>query len=161
VTDAIDTTDATGGQAVRIGEAAARVGVSCRTLRYYEELGLLTPSARTSGGARRYAEQDIARLAHIRELQELMGFNLDEILEVVSAEDRLATLRAEWLAGRPPRRRAEILAEALELNARLRGRVQQKRHRLEQVLEELEAKRRRYQELQRELEALAPASQGA
>jgi MerR family transcriptional regulator, repressor of the yfmOP operon len=146
---------------LRIGEAAARVGVSCRTLRYYEELGLLRPSARTQGGARRYTDDDIARLAHIRELQELMGFNLEEILEVVRTEDRLAALKAEWLAGRPPRRRAEILAEALELNARLRDRVRGKRGRLAQVLEELEAKRRRYLELQRQLESPLPAGQGA
>jgi MerR family transcriptional regulator, repressor of the yfmOP operon len=148
-------TGVTVAQALRIGEAAARVGVSCRTLRYYEELGLLRPSARTPGGARRYAEEDIARLEHIRELQELMGFNLEEILEVVGTEDRLATLRAEWLAGRPPERRAEILAEALELNARLRERVERKRDRLGQVLEQLEVKRRRYQEVQRELEGPA------
>jgi hypothetical protein len=44
----------TGAGELRIGEAAARVGVSSRTLRYYEELGLLTPSGRTPGGARRY-----------------------------------------------------------------------------------------------------------
>ena len=84
-----------------------------------------------------------------------MGFNLEEILEVVGTEDRLATLRVEWLAGRPPERRAEILAEALELNARLRERVERKRGRLEQVLEQLEVKRRRYLEVQRELEGPA------
>jgi MerR family transcriptional regulator, repressor of the yfmOP operon len=147
-------------QALRIGEAAARVGVSRRTLRYYEELGLLTPSERTPGGARRYTEDDVARLAHIRELQELMGFNLDEILEVVRAEDRLAALRAEWLAGRPPRRRAEILAEALDLNARLRAGVQRKQGQLEQMLEQLEAKQRRYHQLRQELEELVPANHG-
>jgi DNA-binding transcriptional MerR regulator len=138
-------------EALRIGEAAARVGVSRRTLRYYEELGLLTPSERTPGGARRYTEDDVARLTHIRELQELMGFNLEEILEVVRAEDRLASLRAEWLAGRPPQRRAEILAEALDLNARLRQRVERKRQRLQQMLDQLESKRQRYLQLQREL----------
>ncbi len=148
-------------QALRIGEAAGRVGVSCRTLRYYEELGLLSPSGRTPGGARRYTEDDIARLAHIRELQELMGFNLDEILEVVRAEDRLATLRSEWLAGRPQQRRAEILAEALQINARLRDRVQQKLRRLERMMDELATKRRRYQELQRDLDAPVPADRGA
>jgi DNA-binding transcriptional MerR regulator len=147
-------------QAVRIGEAAGQVGVSRRTLRYYEELGLLSPSGRTPGGARRYTEDDIARLAHIRELQELMGFNLDEILEVVSAEDRLATLRSEWLAGRPQQRRAEILAEALEINARLRDRVQQKLRRLERMMDDLAAKRQRYQQLQGELDAPVPAKRG-
>jgi hypothetical protein len=67
--------------------------------------------------------------------------------------------RSRCGSGRPPRRRAEILTEALELNARLRSRVRQKRQRLEQVLEGLEAKRRRYRELQDELGALLPAAQ--
>jgi len=145
---------------LRIGEAAARVGVSSRTLRYYEELGLLTPSGRTPGGARRYTDDDIARLEHIRELQELMGFNLDEILEVVRIEDRLATLRAEWRAGRPPERRAEILAEALHHNASLRARVEAKIARLGQFLDGLDARRQRYRELQHELDARVPAHNG-
>jgi MerR family transcriptional regulator, repressor of the yfmOP operon len=149
-----------GAGELRIGEAAARVGVSNRTLRYYEELGLLTPSGRTSGGARRYTDDDIARLEHIRELQELMGFNLDEILEVVRIEDRLASLRAEWRAGRPPQRRAEILAEALRHNASLRARVEAKIARLDQFLEGLDAKRQRYRDLQQELDALVPAQNG-
>jgi len=151
----------TGAGALRIGEAAARVRVSSRTLRYYEELGLLTPSGRTPGGARRYTDDDIARLEHIRELQELMGFNLDEILEVVRIEDRLATLRAEWRAGRPPERRAEILAEALHHNARLRARVESKIARLDQFLDGLDARRQRYRELQQELDGLVPAHNGA
>ena len=149
-----------GAGALRIGQAAARVGVSSRTLRYYEELGLLTPSGRTPGGARRYTEDDIDRLEHIRELQELMGFNLDEILEVVRIEDRLASLRAEWRSGRPPGRRAEILAEALEHNARLRARVDAKIGRLGDFKGALDAKRRRYQELKDELDALLPISNG-
>ena len=83
---------------LRIGEAAARAAVSVRTLRYYEELGLLTPSARSPGGARRYAEEDLARLARIRELKDLLGFNLDEVRTVLTAEDRLGDLRAAYHA---------------------------------------------------------------
>jgi DNA-binding transcriptional MerR regulator len=150
----------TGAGELRIGEAAARVGVSNRTLRYYEELGLLTPSGHTPGGARRYTNDDIARLEHIRELQELMGFNLEEILEVVRIEDRLASLSAEWRAGRPPERRAEILAEAMRHNASLRAKVEAKIARLDQFLEGLDTRRQRYRELQRELDALAPAHNG-
>jgi MerR family transcriptional regulator, repressor of the yfmOP operon len=149
-----------GTGALRIGQAAARVGVSSRTLRYYEELGLLTPSGRTPGGARRYTEDDIDRLEHIRELQELMGFNLEEILEVVRIEDRMASLRAEWRSGTPPERRSEILAEALEHNARLRARVDAKIGRLGDFKGALDAKRRRYQELKGELDALLPVSNG-
>jgi DNA-binding transcriptional MerR regulator len=150
-----------GAGELRIGEAAARIGVSSRTLRYYEELGLLTPSGRTPGGARRYTDDDIARLEHIRELQELMGFNLDEILEVVRIEDRLARLRDEWLAGRPPERRAEILEEALRHNADLRDRVEAKIARLGVFLDSIDEKRQRYRDAQREMETLVPAHNGA
>ena len=143
---------------LRIGEAAARVGVSSRTLRYYEELGLLTPSGRTPGGARRYTDEDIARLEHIRELQELMGFNLDEILAVMRIEDRLAKLRAEWQAGRPPERRAEMIEEALRHNAELRARVEAKIARLGAFLDSLDEKRERYRRAQREMDALVPSS---
>ena len=48
---------------IRISDAATRVGVSARTLRYYEELGLLTPSLYTSGGERRYTPEDLAHLS--------------------------------------------------------------------------------------------------
>jgi len=143
---------------LRIGEAAARVGVSSRTLRYYEELGLLTPSGRTPGGARRYTDDDIARLEHIRELQELMGFNLDEILAVMRIEDRLAKLRAEWQAGRTPERRAEMIEEALRHNADLRARVEAKITRLGAFLDSLDEKRERYRMAQREMDALVPSS---
>ena len=142
---------------LRIGEAAARVGVSSRTLRYYEELGLLTPSGRTPGGARRYTDEDIARLEHIRELQELMGFNLDEILAVMRIEDRLAKLRAEWQAGRTPERRAEMIEEALRHNADLRARVEAKIARLGAFLDSLDEKRERYRRAQREMDALVPS----
>ncbi len=47
---------------LRIGEAAERAGVSCRTLRYYEELGLLVPAGHSAGGARRYTGDDVERL---------------------------------------------------------------------------------------------------
>jgi DNA-binding transcriptional MerR regulator len=135
----------------RIGEAAARAGVSCRTLRYYEELGLLEPSIGRAGGARCYSEEDVARLLRIREMQQLMGFNLDEIGSILGAEDRLSELREEFNAGARAGRRDEILAEAVELNNRLRSQVRAKLGRLEEFLSELEAKARRYREYRRKL----------
>lgn len=128
----------------RIGEVAEAAGVSCRTLRYYEELGLLVPSGHTSGGARRYTEDDLARLRHIREMQELMSFGLDEIGEVLRAEDRLGELRSEYHAAARRDRQEEILAEAVEINDRLRAQVRQKLIELNRVLGELEAKADRY-----------------
>jgi DNA-binding transcriptional MerR regulator len=112
------------GQRLRIGEAAARAAVSVRTLRYYEELGLLTPSAHSPGGARRYAEEDLARLARIRELKDLLGFNLDEVRAVLTAEDRLGSLRAAYHAEADHAAQQAIVAEAVEINTRLQAAVQ-------------------------------------
>jgi DNA-binding transcriptional MerR regulator len=136
-----------------IGQAATEAGVTPRTLRYYEELGLLRPSAHSIGGARRYAEVDLARIARIRELQELMGFNLEEIRQIVAAEDTLERLRGEYLSGKPTsRRRRELLAEAIEINDRLRGQVRRKVSRIGGFLEELDAKAVRYRQVAEEIE---------
>jgi DNA-binding transcriptional MerR regulator len=126
--------------ALRIGEVATRAGVSCRTLRYYEELHLLAPSGHSAGGARRYTEDDLARLLRIKELQELMGFDLEEIGAILGAEDRLGELRTEWHGGAQPARQDEILAEAVKINDRLRHQVREKRAKLDEVMAELEAK---------------------
>ncbi len=137
---------------IRIGDLAARAGVSCRTLRYYEELGLLVPSfERGEGGTRRYSEQDLGRLLRIKELQELMGFDLDEIGSILGAEDRLAQLRGEWQAGAHPERQEAILAEAVEINSRLRSQVRQKLDKLEEMLGALETRARRYRDFSRQI----------
>ena len=138
---------------LRIGEVAARAGVSARTLRYYEELGLLPPSTKTPGGARRYDDADVARLLRIRELQELMGFNLEEIAVILTAEHRLSDLRQEWFAQETPASRAAILAEATEINERLQEQVGRKLDRLQAMLDDLQSRRARYAELQAELHA--------
>jgi MerR family transcriptional regulator, repressor of the yfmOP operon len=123
---------------LRIGEAAAQAGMSTRTLRYYQELGLLTPSGTTAGGARRYSDADVARLHRIRHLRDLVGFNLTEIGVVLGAEDRLAEIRREWWA-EPSRDRArELLHEALAINARLQEAVRAKMAGLEDFLGGLE-----------------------
>jgi MerR family transcriptional regulator, repressor of the yfmOP operon len=144
-----------GERGLRIGEAARVAGVSPRTLRYYQELSLLQPSSRTPGGARRYNKTDIERLCRIRELQELMGFNLEEIAVVIQAEDRLAGLRAEWQAGQPVERREEILDEARDLNRRLQSQVRAKLERLGTFLADLEARAVRYDETEAELKSEA------
>ncbi len=123
-----------------IGEVAERLGVSTRTLRYYEQVGLLTPSGRSGGGARRYTELDLERVKHIRRLQTLMGFDLDRIRVFLTAEDELARLRAEYSAGPPPEREAEIAAEALTLYGRMAEQVREKLAALEEFLMELDEK---------------------
>jgi DNA-binding transcriptional MerR regulator len=138
----------TGG--VSIGRAAAELGVSPRTLRYYEERGLLPPAERSAGGNRRYSHEAIARVQRVRQLQSMMGFNLDEIVELLDAEDALARLRQEWQKGQSPKREKEILDEATEINRRLQAQVRDKIARLDAFLGELDAKARRYRKLARE-----------
>jgi MerR family transcriptional regulator, repressor of the yfmOP operon len=135
----------------RIGEVAAQAGVSTRTLRYYEELGLLEPSGHSPGGARRYGEDDVQRLLRVRELQTVMGFNLDQIKRIVASEVRLRQLKREYHSGGLNRQR-ELLTEAMELNDLLREEVRDKLTRTQGFLEDLNAKAVRYRTVLQELD---------
>lgn len=81
-------------QRYQIGEVAERTGVTQRTLRFYEEKGLLDPPERMEGGFRLYSDEDINRVTYIRRLQELLGFTLSEIKEMVDAEEELQQIAA-------------------------------------------------------------------
>ncbi|WP_055697674.1 MerR family transcriptional regulator [Streptomyces silaceus] len=73
---------------MQIGEVAARTELSLRTIRHYEESGLVVPSARSQGGFRLYTEADVARLMVIRRMKPL-GFTLEEMRELLAATDVL------------------------------------------------------------------------
>ena len=145
----------------KIGEAADRLGISTRTLRYYEEVGLVDPVGHTPGGARTYSQAQIERVAHIRELQQVFDFDLDRIREVLAAEDRLAELRHEDRRDVSVRRQEAIVHECLRLNERLQGRVSEKIGMLEGVMAELKATRTRYVELAEERGIRLPTSKPA
>lgn len=78
---------------VHIGEVAERTGLSHRTIRYYEEMGLVTPSGRTSGGFRLYDEVDIDRLLLIKPMKPL-GFSIEHMRRLLEALDTLADATA-------------------------------------------------------------------
>ncbi|MEI4270969.1 MerR family transcriptional regulator [Klenkia sp. LSe6-5] len=84
---------------LQIGEVAERIGLSLRTIRYYEEVGLAVPSARSEGGFRLYTEDDVERLRVIMQMKPL-GFSLEEMRELLQTlddggpADRLAHYRA-------------------------------------------------------------------
>lgn len=74
------------GERMQIGEVAERTGLSLRTIRYYEEVGLVVPSARSQGGFRLYAEPDVDRLQLIKRMKPL-GFQLDEMRDLLAILD--------------------------------------------------------------------------
>ncbi|EFL00517.1 Cd(II)/Pb(II)-responsive transcriptional regulator [Streptomyces sp. SPB78] len=76
------------GEHMRIGEVAERTELSLRTIRHYEETGLVIPSARSQGGFRLYTEADVARLMVVRRMKPL-GFTLEQMRELLAATDRL------------------------------------------------------------------------
>jgi DNA-binding transcriptional MerR regulator len=131
-----------------IGAAAVRAGVSERALRYYQQLGLLVPACTTPGGLRRYSEDDLARVARIRELQTLLGLNLDEIAVVLRNEDRLAEIRLSYHDERTSDgERRRLTRECLSLQESLRGTVEAKRVALDGFLADLDARIRKCRDL--------------
>jgi DNA-binding transcriptional MerR regulator len=142
-----------GAEGLRISDAASRAGVSARTLRYYEELGLLSPSGHTSGGERRYREADLQRLDRILELREVLGMNLEEIKEFLESETRLDEVRDAYRAKKDePTEEARaqqrvLLEEALHLNEELARQLDAKLARMDAFRSKLAANARRCREL--------------
>jgi DNA-binding transcriptional MerR regulator len=98
---------------VRIGQVALRSGVTPRTIRYYEELGLLPASDREQGKHRTYTETDIERLKEVTRLRDLLGLSLDELRSVVVAEAVRADARRRYHESESPDDRRSALEEAL------------------------------------------------
>jgi len=136
---------ATAPASLRIGEVARRVGTTPRTIRYYEEIGLLpAEGARESGRHRLYGERDVQRLREALRLKELLGVSLDELKAVLEAEEARAALREEWQHGDPGAdRRREMLRESLGHLDRQLALVRRRRDEIAELEGELTAKRRR------------------
>ncbi len=130
---------------LRIGEVAKRTGTTPRTIRYYEEIGLLPGAgSRPRGSHRIYREADVERLDEVLRLKELLGLSLEELRELVEAEDARASLRQEWDEGiDDPVRRREVIEEALGHIERQLTMVRRRRDAIADLERELRAKRRR------------------
>ncbi|WP_445150115.1 MerR family transcriptional regulator [Baekduia sp. Peel2402] len=101
---------------MKIGEVAKLTGTTTRTIRYYEEIGLLGDAGadREAGRHRTYGDAEVERLREALRLKQLLGVSLDELRELLAAEEDRAALREEWHHGNPgKRRRREILDRAL------------------------------------------------
>jgi DNA-binding transcriptional MerR regulator len=131
---------------LRIQEVAAEVGATTRAIRYYEEIGLLRPAARSEGDYRLYDASDLERIRHIRELRDSAGFSLAEIGQLLEDEDVRATNRLAYTATEDPAARAEILADSLARVERAIDILRGKAERLEAMIGDSEARRDRLRE---------------
>ena len=137
----------------RIEQVAARTGLTKRTLRYYEEIGLLPPPTRTEGGYRLYSATDISHLDLIKRLRDLLGFSLAEIRELADAEEERLALRAANAQEANPAARLARLQRATELTQRQMGIVEEKLTGLEEMRSELNARLERYAHIREDLHA--------
>ena len=142
-------------QALRIGELARLVGTTPRTIRYYEEVGLL-PSAgrRASGSHRVYGTAEVERLREVMRLKDLLGLTLDSLKELLAAEEARAEVRAQ-LRGEDisPERRRQLLVEAGGHIERQLELVRARAAELARLQDELVETRKRVRRKIRELDA--------
>jgi DNA-binding transcriptional MerR regulator len=132
------------GAYLQIGEAAERTGVTQRTLRFYEEKGLLKPPSRMEGGFRLYSEEDVQRVAEIRRLQSLLGFSLAEIKEMLEAEEVRQQVRAEYRRDADVADRRDKLQRGLAVTEQQCALIGQKVEQLQALQQEYEARLARY-----------------
>ena len=96
----------------RIEQVAARTGLTKRTLRYYEEIGLLAAPSRTEGNYRLYTEEDVVRLERICQLKEALGLTLAELTGFIEMEDERLEIRASFADATDPQARLAQLDRA-------------------------------------------------
>ncbi len=143
---------------LRIGDVARLAGTTPRTIRYYEEIGLL-PGApeRPSGGHRVYTEAEVERLREVMRLRDLLGVTLEELKTLLAAGESRAIVRAQLRRDDiPAPRRRELLDEALGHIDRQLELVEHRAGELAKLKSELCETRRRVRRKIRELDE-APA----
>jgi MerR family transcriptional regulator, repressor of the yfmOP operon len=133
---------ATAERPLRIGEVAEQTGTTPRTIRYYEEIGLLPGVAdRGQGKHRCYTQADVERIDEIVRLRDLLGLSLEQLSQLLEAETARAELRREYHQTELPQERRRILDRALGHIGTQLELVRGRRHELEQLETELVQKR--------------------
>jgi DNA-binding transcriptional MerR regulator len=133
---------ATGQRLLRIGELAERSGVTPRTVRYYEEIGLLTSGERRKGSHRLYDEADVERVQELTRLRDLLNLSLDDLKQLVEAEEARAVLRPHFQETDLDTERLRIVEAALPHVDTQLELVRRRRHELEGLETELVTKRK-------------------
>jgi DNA-binding transcriptional MerR regulator len=136
---------------LRIGEAAERSGVTARTIRYYEELGLLPRGERTHGQHRVYTDADVERLRELTRLRDLLGLSLEELRSMVLAEDVRTEIRQRFHETESREERLRLLDKAQPLIDLQLGLVRRRLAELQELEADLVERRKRVQRRRREL----------
>jgi len=139
---------------LQIGEVAERTGVTQRTLRFYEEKGLLQPPTRMEGGFRLYSEEDVNRVEHIRRLQDLLGVTLAEIKEMVDAEGILRELKAQYRPESDVTEKRRQLEKAIAVVSQQHTIVAQKAEQMSEMKAQLEERLQTFSRWEKELQQM-------
>ena len=138
---------------LKIQEVAADVGLTARAIRYYEELGLLKPAARSDGAYRLYDPDDLERLRFIKGLRDDAGFSLMEIGRLLEDEVARARNRERFQSTADPDERRALIDDALDRVDRQVATLRQKIERLEEMVGEAEGRRVHLEAHRAEMEA--------
>src|SRR5688572_5121882 len=137
---------------LQIGEVADRTGVTQRTLRFYEERGLLKAPSRMDGGFRLYSEDDVSRVEQIKRLQSLLGLTLAEIKDMVEAEEVREELNATYRPDLEPGARMARLRKRIEITEKQDSIISTKLTAMQEMKKDLEERLERYHRTLAELE---------
>ena len=142
---------------LRIQEVAAETGLTPRSIRYYEEIGLLRPAARSQGAYRLYDASDLERLGFIRGLRDDAGFSLAEISLLLEDEDARIRDRERFRATGDTAEKREILRDLIARMDRQVSTLREKAGRLEAMIDAAEERRAHLAHHLAELEGGRPA----
>lgn len=148
-----DADDAAPERLLKIAEVAEELGLTARAVRYYEELGLLKPAARSESSYRLFDDDDLERLRFIRGLRDDAGFSLAEIGRLLEDEDARERNRERFRATADIRERRQILRDALDRVDRQATSLRGKADRIATMLDEVESRREHLERHLADLEA--------
>jgi DNA-binding transcriptional MerR regulator len=138
---------------LRIQEVAAEVGLTARSIRYYEEVGLLEPAARSEGDYRLYDADDLARLRFIKGLRDDAGFSLAEIGQILGDEAARTRNRERFRSTDDAAERKAVLRDGINRIDRQVATLRAKIDRVESMIADAEARKKHLQTHLVEIEA--------
>src|SRR5579875_339046 len=142
-----------------IEQVATRTGLTKRTLRYYEELGLLPPTERTEGNYRLYSEADVQRIERIKKMRDLLGFSLNDVREMLEADDERVQIKEAYQHETEVEAKLAQLDRSDELLHNQLRLIEQKIDGLEQMRQPLLEKLERHEHTRQQLLALKESAE--